>query len=182
LDKTRVRGLLLTELFGHAPTVIICFIAMVFGGYVSSFLEYASYSAAAISVEALPGLIPSLILVIMALMPALFVALGMYALVSANQEALRYEIGVYYSQGVDGYAVMDTWTTLYGWIPTLGYALGLTIYFGTNAAAFNQLQAVLADVVGGLILVSGLPTFILIPRKLYEILDTSPYSVVRSSE
>jgi len=182
LDRTRVRGLFLTELTGHAPTVAICFVAMAFGGYVSSFLEYASYTAAAVSAEALPGLVPSIILVIMALMPAIFVALGMYALVSASQESLKYEIGVYYSQGVDGYAVMDTWTTLYGWIPTLGYALGLVVYFASTPAAFVQLQAVLAEVASGLILVAGLPTFILIPRKLYDILDTSPYSVVRSSE
>jgi len=177
LDNTKVRGLFMTELIGHAPTVAICFGAMVFGGYVSSFLEYASYTAAEVSVEALPGLVPSLILVVMALMPAVFVAFGMYALVSASQETFKYEIGVYYSQGVDGYAVMDAWTTLYGWIPTLGYVLGLTIYFGSTPAAFDQLQAVLADVV-----VSGLPTFILIPRKLYDILDTSPYAVVRSAE
>ena len=105
---------------------------MAFGGYVSSFLEYASYTAAEVSVEALPGLVPSVILVVMALMPALFVALGMYALVSASESSLKYEIGVYYSQGVDGYSVIDTWTTLYGWIPTLGYALGLVIYFGST--------------------------------------------------
>jgi len=182
LDRMKVRGLLLTELVGHAPTVIICFLAMLFGGYVSSFLEYASYTAAAVSAEALPGLIPSVILVVMALLPAVFVALGMYALVSASEASLKYEIGVYYSQGVDGYAVIDTWSTLYGWIPTLGYALGLALYFGTSPAAFSDLQAVLADIAGGLILVSGLPTFILIPRKLYEILDTSPYAVVRDSE
>ncbi|MDA4137262.1 MAG: hypothetical protein OK449_09750 [Thaumarchaeota archaeon] len=182
MDRTKVRGLFMTELIGHAPTVAICFAAMAFGGYVSSFLEYASYTAAAVSAEALPGLLPSVILVVMALMPAVFVAFGMYALVSASSESLKYEIGVYYSQGVDGYAVMDAWTTLYGWIPTLGYALGLVIYFGSNPAAFAGLQAVLADVASGLILVAGLPTFILIPRKLYDILDTSPYSVIRSSE
>lgn len=182
MDELKVRGLFMTELLGHAPVVAICFVAMVFGGYVSSFLEYASYTAAAVSAEALPGLIPSVILVIMALMPALFVALGMYALVTANEESLRYEIGVFYSQGVDGYAVIDAWTSLYGWIPTLGYILGLIIYFGSTPAAFVQLQAVLADVVSGLILVAGLPTFILIPRKLYDVLDTSPYAVVRSSD
>jgi hypothetical protein len=182
LDRMKVRGLFMTELLGHAPTVAICFIAMAFGGYVSSFLEYASYTAAAVSAEALPGLVPSVILVIMALMPAVFVALGMYALVSASQESLKYEIGVFYSQGIDGYAVVDTWSTLYGWIPTIGYALGLTVYFATNAAAFAELQAVLADIVSGLILVAGLPTFILIPRKLYDVLDASPYSVAKSAE
>jgi hypothetical protein len=182
LDRTKVRGLFMMELIGHAPMVAICFVAMLFGGYVSSFLEYASYTAADVSAEALPGLLPSVILVVMALMPAVFVALGMYALVSASQESLKYEIGVFYSQGIDGYAVVDTWTALYGWIPTLGYALGLLVYFATTPAAFAGLQAVLADVAAGLILVAGLPTFILIPRKLYDVLDTSPYNVVRSSE
>ena len=182
MDRVKVRSLFVTELVGHAPTVIICFVAMAFGGYVSSFLEYASYTAADISAEALPGLVPSVILVVMALMPALFVALGMYALVSASEASLKYEIGVFYSQGVDGYSVIDTWTTLYGWIPTLGYALGLVIYFGSTPQAFAGLQAVLADVASGLILVAGLPTFILIPRKLYDVLDTSPYNVVRTAE
>ena len=33
-----------------------------------------------------------------------------------------------------------------------------------------------------MILVAGLPTFILIPRKLYDVLDSSPYNVVRTAE
>lgn len=167
------------ELRGHATTVIIFSIAMGFAGYVSSFLEFASYTAAAVSAEALPGLIPSLILVVMALLPAVFVAIGMYAMIGASEEALRYEVGVFYSQGVDGYSIVDTWTALYGWIPTLAYALGLCVFFAEYPSDTSQLQSVLADVASGLILVAGLPTFFLIPRKLYEILDGSPYSVMK---
>lgn len=167
------------ELRGHATTVAIFSVAMGFAGYVSSFLEYASYNAAAVSAEALPGLIPSLILVVMALLPAVFVAVGMYAMIGASEEVLKYEVGVFYSQGVDGYSIVDTWTALYGWIPTLAYGIGLSIYFVVDPAAASQLQTVLPDIASGLILVAGLPTFILIPRKLYEILDSSPYSVVK---
>src|SRR5208282_6712582 len=104
---------------------------------------------------------------------------GMYAMIGASEEALRYEVGVFYSQGVDGYSIVDTWTALYGWIPTVAYGLGLSLYFALDPAAASQLQSVLADIASGLILVAGLPTFILIPRKLYEILDGSPYSVMK---
>lgn len=153
---------------------------MAFAGFVSSFLEAASYEAANISGEALPGLVPSVLLVFLALMPALFVSLGMYALVDASEEAFRYEVGVYASQGIDGYTIVDTWSSLYGWIPVLGYAAGLTAYFGGNPGSFVELQAVLADIIGGLILVAALPGFILIPRRLNRMLETSPYVIVRS--
>lgn len=176
----RVQNLFFVELKGHLATVVISAVAMTFAGYLSSFLESASYQAANVSVEALPGLIPSVLLVSLALLPAVFVSLGMYAIVDASEEEFRYEVGVYASQGIDGYTIVDTLSSLYGWIPIAGYALGICIYFGSVPGAFVQLQAVLADIIGGLILVAGLPGFILIPRKLNGILDTSPYVVVRS--
>ena len=122
----RFQGLLVIELVGHLPTILISCIAMAFAGYVSGFIEAASYTAAAVSAGALPGLVPSVILVLMALLPAIFVALGMYALIDASDEALRYEVGVYSSYGIDGYTIVDVWTSLYGWIPTLAYGLGMT--------------------------------------------------------
>jgi len=176
----RIQNLFLMELRGHIGTVIISAAAMTFAGYLSSFLEAASYQAANVSAEALPGLIPSLILVSLALLPALFVTLGMYAIVDASEEEFRYEVGIYASQGIDGYMIVDTLSSLYGWIPILGYALGICIYFGAVPGAFVALQAVLADIVGGLILVAGLPGFILIPRRLNAMLETAPYVVVRS--
>jgi hypothetical protein len=177
---TKYHGLFVIELMGHLPTVIICCIAMAFAGSVSGFLESASYDAASISTEGLPGLVPSVILVMMALLPGIFVALGMYALIDASDEALRYEVGLYSSNGIDGYAIVDAWTSVYGWIPVLAYGLGMVIYFASSPGAATNLAPVLADVVSGLLLVAGLPVFILIPRRLYRILDESPYAVVRS--
>jgi hypothetical protein len=176
----RIQNLFWIELKGHLLTVVICAAAMTFAGYLSSFLEAASYQAANVSAEALPGLVPSIILVCLALLPAVFVSLGMYAIVDASEEEFRYEVGVYASQGIDGYTIVDTLSSLYGWIPLLGYALGICVFFGSVPDAFIQLQAVLADIIAGLILVAGLPGFILIPRRLNAILDTSPYVVVRS--
>lgn len=176
----RVQNLFLVELKGHLATVVIATAAMTFAGFLSSFLEAASYQAANVSEEALPGLIPSFLLVCLALLPAVFVSLGMYAIVDASEEEFRYEVGVYASQGIDGYTIVDTLSSLYGWIPLMGYALGICVYFGAVPGAFDALQAVLADIIAGLILVAGLPGFILIPRRLNAILETSPYVVVRS--
>jgi hypothetical protein len=176
----KVESLFFAELRGHAGTVAVSAVAMGFAGYISSFFEAASYTAANLSAEALPGLVPSVVLASFALLPALFVTLGMYALVDATEEAFRYEVGVYASQGIDGYTIVDTWSSLYGWIPILAYAAGLTLFFALDPAAFTALQAVLADIIAGIILVAALPGFFLIPRKLNRILETSPYVVVRS--
>lgn len=153
---------------------------MGFAGYLSSLLEAASYEAANVSGEALPGLVPSLILATMALLPGLLVTVGMYALVDAGEDAFRYEVGVYASQGIDGYAIVDAWSSLYGWIPVSAYAVGLVVYFGTNPGAYVELQQVLGGIIAGLILVAGLPGFYLIPRRLNKILRTSPYKIIRS--
>lgn len=176
----RFRNLLVEELKGHANTVLVCAAAMCFAGYVSSYFEAASYTAANISSEALPGLVPSIILVVLALLPAIFVTLGMYALLDANEEVFSYEVGVYATQGIDGYMIVDTWSSLYGWIPSLGYVAGLVGFFVLNQGAFSALQAVLADIIAGLFLVAALPGFIMVPRKLGGILEKSPYTVARS--
>lgn len=153
---------------------------MGFAGYVSSFMVESSYVAGNVSNEAIPGVEPSVLLAALALLPGLFVTLGMYALVDASEEAFRYELGVYSSQGIDGYTIVDTWSSLYGWIPLCAYALGLVAYFASVPVAFSELQAVLADIIAGLILVAGLPGFLLIPRRLNRMMETSPYVVVRS--
>jgi len=170
----------LTELRGHAGTVAASAAAMAFAGYLSASFEAESYTAANVSAEALPGLVPSVLLAGLSLLPALFVTLGMYALVDASEEVFRYEVGVYASQGIDGHTLVDTWSSLYGWIPSLAYVLGLAAYFLADPRAFSELQAVLADIVGGLLLVSALPGFFLVPRRLYAMLDRSPYVVLRS--
>lgn len=170
----------LNELRGHAKSVAVSACAMGFAGYVSSYFEASSYAAANISSGALPGLVSSIYLAGFALLPAAFVTLGMYALVDASEESFRYELGVYASQGIEGYTIVDTWSSLYGWIPMLAYALGLTVYFAVHPGAFYQLQGVLADIITGLVLVAALPGFVLIPRKLGALLETSPYVVVRA--
>ncbi len=175
-----IENFFLQELRGHADSVAVCAAAMAFAGYVSSYFESASYTAANVSSGALPGLVPSIYLASIALLPAVFVTLGMYALVDASEEVFRYEIGVFASQGIEGYTIVDTWSSLYGWIPMLAYGGGLTAFFVVNPGAFSQLQAVLADIIAGLVLVAAIPGFILIPRKMGALLETSPYVVVRA--
>ena len=107
----RVESFFLSELRGHAESVAIASCAMAFAGFVSSYFESSSYVAANVSSEALPGLVPSVYLASLALLPALFVTLGMYALVDASEEVFRYEIGVFASQGIEGYTIVDTWSS-----------------------------------------------------------------------
>ncbi len=180
LSQAVSQNFFFNELKGHAGSVAASSCAMAFAGYVSSYFESSSFLAANVSSGALPGLVPSVLLASLALMPALFVTLGMYALVDASEETFRYELGVYASQGMDGYTLVDTWSSLYGWIPSLAYAAGLSAFFLADQIAFVQLQAVLADVIVGLVLVAALPGFVLIPRRLGGILETSPYVIVRS--
>ena len=96
--------------------------AMAFAGYVAAFFENASWVAAEVSGTTSPSFAASGILVVMATLPSIFVVVGVYALLDANQEALSYEIGVFCSQGIGGDDVVDVWSMLYGglrWRPTL---------------------------------------------------------------
>lgn len=75
---------------------------------------------------------------------------------------------------------MDSWPSLYGWIPIRAYADGSALYFARGPTAFDAQQAVLAGIIAGIILVAVLPGSFLIPRKANSILETLPYVVVRS--
>jgi hypothetical protein len=176
----KVEGLLRIELTSHAATVIVSCAALAFAGYLATFFENASWVAAEAAGTTSPTFAPSAILVAMATVPAIFVVVGVYALIDANEEALRYEIGVYCSQGIDGDTVVDVWSMLYGWIPLGAYFAGLMSYLFFTPGVIANLQSGLADIVPGLFLITGMATLIIIPLKLNGVLDTSPYSVVKS--
>jgi len=78
------------ELASHAPTIMVSCVAMGFAGYLATFFENASWVAAEAAGTTSPSFAPSAILVIMATLPSIFVVLGVYALIDANEEALRY--------------------------------------------------------------------------------------------
>ncbi len=177
---TKVQGLLRIELASHAPTVIVSCAAMGFAGYLATFFENASWVVAEASGANSPVFGTSAILVVMATLPAIFVVLGVYALIDANEEALRYEVGVFCSQGIDGDAVIDVWSALYGWIPIGAYFLGLLSYLALTPGVIANLQSGLPDIISGLFFITGMSTLIMIPLKLNGVLETSPYAVVRS--
>jgi hypothetical protein len=177
---TKVQSLLRIELASHAPTVLVSCVAMGFAGYLATFFENASWVAAEAAGTTSPSFGPSAILVAMATLPSIFVVVGVYALLDANQEALSYEIGVFCSQGIDGDTVVDVWSALYGWIPIGAYFLGLLFYLFSTPGVIDNLQNGLPDIISGLFFITGMATLILIPLKLNGVLDASPYTVVRS--
>ena len=176
----KVQGLLQIELASHASTILVSCAAMGFAGYLATFFMNASWVAAEAAGTTSPSFSPSAILVAMATLPAIFVVLGVYALIDANEEALRYEIGVFCSQGLDGDTVVDVWSALYGWIPIGSYFLGLLAYLAFTPGVIANLQGGLPDIISGLFFITGMATLILIPAKLNGVLDASPYTVVRS--
>lgn len=176
----RVQGLMTIELASHAPTIAASCVAMGFAGYLATFFENASWVAAEAAGTTSPSFAPSAILVVMATLPSIFAVLGVYALIDANEEALSYEVGVFASQGIDGDAVIDVWSALYGWLPIAAYFLGLLAYLASTPGVIANLQNGLPDIITGLFFVTGMATLILIPFKLNGVLKTSPYTVVRS--
>ena len=176
----KISGLFTLELFAHAPVIAICCAAMGFAGYISGYLEHESWVAAQVAGTTSPSFLPSAILVLMATLPAVFVVVGMYAIVDASQEALRYELGVYCSQGINGDTVLETWSTLYGWIPVAAYVLGLFAFLFATPGVLVDMQNALPDIVGDLFFITGMATLIIIPSKLNGILEASPYAVVKS--
>lgn len=178
--STKVQGLIRMELASHSPTVVVSCLAMFFAGYLATFFENASWVAAEAAGTNSPTFGPSAILVAMATLPAIFVVLGVYALIDANEEALRYEIGVFCSQGIDGDSVIDAWSALYGWIPIGAYLLGLLSYLAFTPGVVANLQSGLPDIITGLFFITGMATLVMIPLRLNGVLDSSPYAVARS--
>lgn len=177
---TSVQGLMRIELASHAPTILVSCVAMGFAGYLATFFENASWVAAEAAGTTSPSFAPSAILVVMATLPSIFAVLGVYALIDANQEALSYEVGVFCSQGIDGDTVVDVWSALYGWLPIAAYFLGLLSYLALTPGVIANLQNGLPDIITGLFFITGMATLIMIPYKLNGVLNTSPYTVVRS--
>ncbi|MDA4116693.1 MAG: hypothetical protein OK442_09110, partial [Thaumarchaeota archaeon] len=149
-------------------------------GYLATFFDNASWVAAEAAGTTSPSFAPSAILVVIATLPSIFVVLGVYALLDANEEALRYEVGVFCSQGIDGDTIVDVWSALYGWLPIAAYFLGLLSFLAFTPGVIANLQTGLPDIITGLFFITGMATLIMIPYKLNGVLDTSPYSVVRS--
>jgi len=177
---TKVQGLLRIEFVSHAPTIVVSSVALAFAGYVAGFFENASWVAAELSGTTSPSFAPSAILVGMATLPSIFVILGVFALLDANEEALRYEIGVFCSQGIDGDDVVDVWSMLYGWTPTGAYLAGLMAYLIATPGVLMNLQSGLPDIISGLFFITGVTILVMIPLKLNGVLDSSPYAVVKS--
>lgn len=178
--STKVQSLLTIELRSHAPTIVVSCVAMGFAGYLATFFESASWVAAEAAGTTSPSFAPSAILVVMATLPSIFAVLGVYALIDANEEALRYEVGVFTSQGIDGDTVVDVWSALYGWLPVTAYLLGLMSYLAFTPGVIANLQNGLPDIISGLFFITGFATLVMIPYKLNGVLKTSPYTVVRS--
>jgi hypothetical protein len=153
---------------------------MAFAGYLAAFFENASWVAAEASGTTSPSFAPSAALVAMATLPSIFVMLGVYALIDANEEALRYEIGVFCSQGIDGDEVVNVWEALYGWMPVGAYLVGLLAYLFFTPGVIADLQNGLPDIISSLFFITGMATLVMIPLKLNGVLAASPFTVVKA--
>lgn len=176
----RVEGLMRLEFMSHASTILVSCAAMFFAGYLATFFDDASWVAAEAAGTTSPSFGPSAVLVALATLPSVFVVLGVYALLDANEEALSYEVGVYTSQGIDGETVLDVWSALYGWLPVAAFLLGLLSYIFFTPGVITDLQTGLPDIISSLFFITGMATLILVPYKLNGVLDRSPYAVVKS--
>ncbi len=100
--------------------------------------------------------------------------LGAYALVDASEDVLRYEAGLYSSQGIGRARILEAWMVLHGHIPVLAYAVGVLAYVAFSAGSSIQLEIVLP-------LVISAPTILLsVNRRLNRIVNSAPYVTVRS--
>lgn len=120
------------------------------------------------------GPLPTAAALVTTVLPAVLAALGVYALVSASEEVLRYEAGLYSSQGVNRSSLVRIWVVLYAAVPSFAYVVGLLGNLTLNAGSALQIELILP------LVISVAVTFLAVVRKTNRILDSSPYAVVRA--
>lgn len=169
----RENSLFRLELSGHQTMVFESIIVMFLTGFIASFLGTAAHDVVSASRVGQLGPLPVVAALIVAVLPGLLAALGVYVLVSASEEVLRYEAGLYSSQGVTKSSLIRIWVVLYAAVPSLAYVVGLLGDFALNPGSTLQIELVLP------LALSVAVTFFAIVSKTSKILDSSPYTVIR---
>ena len=170
----RENSLLRLELSGHQSMIFGAIVAMFLTGFIASFLGTTAHDVVSASSVGLLGPLPTTAALVVTVLPAFLAALGVYALINASEEALRYEAGLYTSQGVSRSSLLRVWVVLYAAVPSLAYVVGLIGDLTLNAGSTLEIELILP------LVISIAVTFLGIVRKTNRILDSSPYLVVKA--
>jgi hypothetical protein len=166
-----------TELLGHAPAIaagsLATLITAIFTGVMSSSANDIATAASTVIGEWPVAFASTLLLVF----PSIFSAIGVYAIVEANTDLLRYEAAVLTSQGVERSTLIRVWLVLLAVIPTIAYVLGLL--------SFLQFSVPRTDVgsvaIAGPILLTSLTVLVLTYTKISSIMNSMPFGTLRQS-
>lgn len=120
----RETSVLRLELSGHQSMVAGGFVAMFVAGFASTYIGLPAHDIVVSAAVGESGLADSIGAVVVAVLPAVFSTFGIYAIVEAAQSMLRYEAGVYSSQGVARSVLFRAWTLLFGFAPLVAFLLG----------------------------------------------------------
>ena len=163
------------EFSGHLSTILVSSTVMLLIALISSSIGTAAHDVVAASAEGVSGWSSALAAILITSLPPMLAAFGVYTLVDANEEVIRYEAGLYSSQGIGRGSIIAVWTVLYGLIPVLAYFSGILGYSDFNLrAALNPEVALPLTITTSTVLVA-------VWYKLVRILDLTPYAVLKST-
>jgi ABC-type antimicrobial peptide transport system permease subunit len=107
--------------------------------------------------------------------PSIFSAIGVYAIVEANTDLLRYEAAVLTSQGVNRSTLMRVWLVLLAAIPAIAYVLGLVSFLQFSVPRTDPGSLAIAAP----ILSTSLTLLTLTYVKITSVLNSAPFRTLR---
>jgi hypothetical protein len=164
-----------TELLGHSTAIaagsLATVITAIFTGVMSSSAnDIAKASSSAIGQWPI-GLASTMLLVV----PSIFSAIGVYAIVDANADLLRYEAAVLTSQGVERSTLMRVWLVLLAAIPAVAYVLVLLSFLQLSVPRTDPGSlAIIAP-----IFLTSATMLMLTYMKVTSIMDSIPFGALR---
>ena len=164
-----------TEFLGHASTIgagsLATLITAVFTGIMSNSANDIARAGSAVIGEWPVALASTILLVL----PSGFSAIGVYAIVEANTDLLRYEAAVLTSQGVKRSTLIWVWLWLLAAIPAGSYILGLLSFL-----QFSLPRTEIGSVaVAGPIFLTSLTVLALTYLKIISIMNSVPFGTLR---
>ena len=148
-------------------------VAMFFTGFASTYIGLPAHVIVASSAVSDSGPTDSIVALILAVLPAIFSSLGIYALVEAAQSMLRYETGVYSSLGIERSTLFRVWMLLFGFVPVASFLLGALTDMTFTPSFVVSLEVLLPIVVSAPLII------IVTAYKIRTTLDSSAYGTMR---
>ncbi len=161
------------EFKGHSSTILASSVAMFLTSLFSSVIGTAAHDIVTASTEGLSAWFVPLAAIVMTTLPATLAALGVYAITDASEGVLRYEAGLYSSQGVDSSLLAGVWSVTLGLIPIVSYAVGVVTYVSLTSGSSFNVEILLPFIV------SGAVTLLAVERKLKSVFDTAPFVTIK---